>query len=108
MPPMLSKTSRNPRASSLFSAVEFLKRMDDWTLYQLIDKHPGESVYALSKAIGWSTTKAYASVERLAADGLVRIEKSVKDGRSVLIVSPREWQEFFTPEELDEIKNMDL
>jgi predicted transcriptional regulator len=80
--------------------------MDDWTLYQLIDKHPGESVYALSKAIGWSTTKAYASVERLAADGLVRIEKSVRNGRSVLSVRPLEWQEFFTPEELEEIKDL--
>jgi predicted transcriptional regulator len=108
MPPMLSKTSRNPRVSSLFSAVELFKRIDDWTLYQLIDKHPGESVYALSKAIGWSTTKVYASVERLAADGLVRTETSVRSGRSALIVSPREWQEFFTPAELDEIKNLNF
>jgi predicted transcriptional regulator len=105
---MLSKTSRNPRVSSLFSAVELFKRIDDWTLYQLIDKHPGESVYALSKAIGWSTTKVYASVERLAADGLVRTETSVRSGRSALIVSPREWQEFFTPAELDEIKNLNF
>jgi predicted transcriptional regulator len=80
----------------------------DWTLYQLIDKHPCESIYALSKAIGWSTTKAYASVERLAGDRLVRIEKSRKNGRSVLLVRPLEWQEFFTPEELEELKDMDL
>lgn len=106
MPPMLSKTSRTPRDSRLFSVAELFKRIDDWTLYQLIDKHPGASMYALSKAIGWSTTKVYASVGRLAADGLVRIEKSMRDGRSALIASPREWQEFFTPEELDEIKNM--
>jgi len=38
----------------------------------------------------------------------VRIEKSVRDGRSVLLVRPLEWQESFTAEELEEIKNLDL
>jgi len=80
----------------------------DRTLYQLIDKHPGQSIYALSKLIGWSTGKVYASVKRLAEDGLVRIEKSVRDGRSVLLVKPLEWQEFFTAEELEELKSLDF
>jgi hypothetical protein len=35
--------------------------MTDWTLYQLIDKYPGESIYALSKALGWSTGKVSSS-----------------------------------------------
>jgi hypothetical protein len=39
---------------------------------------------------------------------MVRTEKSIKDGRSVLIVKPLEWQEFFTPGELDELKNMNF
>jgi hypothetical protein len=43
----------------------------DWTLCQLIGKHPGENVYALSKAIGWSTGKVYASVKRRPDDGQV-------------------------------------
>ena len=80
----------------------------DWTLYQVIDKHPGESIYALSKVIGWSTGKVYASVKRLAEDGLVRTERSVKNGRGVLIVKPLEWQEFFTQEELEELRNMEF
>jgi predicted transcriptional regulator len=111
MPPLVSETSRVPRVPAPLSAVEAVKRKGedtDWTLYQLIDKHPGESIYALSKAIGWSTGKVYASVKRLTEDGLVRIEKSMKDGRSVLLVRPLEWQEFFTPEELEELKKMDL
>jgi predicted transcriptional regulator len=111
MPPLELKTSHGSKVSPPSSAMEAVKRKGedtDWTLYQLIDKHPGESIYALSKAIGWSTGKVYASVKRLTEDGLVRIEKSVRDGRSVLSVKPLEWQEFFTTEELEEIKNLDF
>jgi predicted transcriptional regulator len=111
MPATLLDSSPDLKGSPAFSALEAVKRKGadtDWTLYQLIDKHPGESIYALSKAINWSTGKVYASVNRLAEDGMVRIEKSIKDGRSVLIVKPLEWQEFFTPEELQELKNMDF
>ena len=111
MPPTLLETSRDTKSSPAFSAVEAVKRKGadtDWALYQLIDKRPGESIYALSKAINWSTGKVYASVKRLANDGLVRIDNSMKNGRSVLVVKPLEWQEFFTPEELDELKNMNF
>jgi len=111
MPVMLQDPSPDMKGSPALPAVEAIKRKGadtDWILYQLIDKHPGESIYALSKVIGWSTGKVYASVKRLAEDGLVRIEKSMRRGRGVLIVKPLEWQEFFTPEELDELKNMDF
>ncbi len=111
MPTMLQDPSPDLKGSPAFSAVEAIKRKGadtDWILYQLIDKHPGESIYALSKVIGWSTGKVYASVKRLADDGLVRIERSMKGGRSVLVVKPLEWQEFFTPEEQDELRKMDF
>jgi predicted transcriptional regulator len=111
MPPLVVESSRGPKVSPPLPAVDAVKRKGedtDWTLYQLIDKHPGESIYALSKAIGWSTGKVYASVKRLAEDGLVRIEKSARGGRSVLLVRPLEWQEFFTAEELDELKSLDF
>ena len=111
MPTAMLESLHDPKVSPAFSAVEAVKRKGadtDWTLYQLIDKHPGESIYALSKVIGWSTGKVYASVKRLARDGLVRIETSMRDGRGVLIVKPLEWQEFFTPEELGELKNMNF
>jgi len=108
---MLQDPLSDLKDSPAFSAVEAVKRKGadtDWILYQLIDKHPGESIYALSKAIGWSTGKVYASFKRLAEDGMVRIERSMKGGRSVLVVKPLEWQEFFTPEELDEFKKMEF
>ena len=111
MPTAMLESLHDPKVSPAHSAVEAVKRKGadtDWTLYQLIDKHPGESIYALSKVIGWSTGKVYASVKRLARDGLVRIETSKRDGRGVLIVMPLEWQEFFTPEELGELKNMNF
>jgi DNA-binding MarR family transcriptional regulator len=97
---------RNQKASPSFSAVEAFKRKSDWTFYQVVDQHPGESVYAVAKAIGWSTGKAYSSVQRLAGDGLVRIEKSMRGRRRVLVIIPREWQEFFSPDEMEEIKKM--
>lgn len=111
MPATLLESSHDLKRSSAISAVEAVKRKGadtDWTLYQVVDKHPGESIYALSKLVGWSTGKVYASVKRLAEDGLVRVEKSMKDGRGVLMVKPLEWQEFFTPEELNELKDMDF
>ena len=111
MPTTMLESSHNPKVSPAFSAVEAVKRKGadtDWTLYQLIDKQPGESIYALSKVTGWSTGKVYASVKRLAKDGLVRIDKSMRDGRGVLVVKPLEWQEFFTPEELQELKDLDF
>jgi hypothetical protein len=107
----LSESHRDPKVSPVFYAVEAVKRKGadtDWRLYQLIDSPPGESIYALSKMLGWSTGKVYASVKRLVEDGLVSVETSMKDGRGVLIVKPLEWQEFFASEELQELKNMDF
>jgi hypothetical protein len=40
-------------------------------------------------------------------DSWIRTEKAEKDGRFVLKVKPFEWFEFLTPEEIEEIKNMD-
>jgi predicted transcriptional regulator len=111
MPATLLESSHDLKGSPAFSAVEAVRRKGadtDWTLYQVVDKHPGESIYALSKIVGWSTGKVYASVKRLAEDGLVRVEKSMRDGRGVLVVKPLEWQEFFTPDELQELKDMDF
>ena len=32
------------------------------------------------------------------------IEKAVKNGREVLVVKPKTWEEYFTPEELEEMR----
>jgi predicted transcriptional regulator len=76
----------------------------DWTLYKLIDKNPRSSMYELAKIIGWSHGKVHGSVKRLERDGLVKIENEVRGGRAVALVIPKEWQEFFSQEEMDEMK----
>lgn len=76
----------------------------DWDLYEKIDENPGQSVYDLAKLTGWSTGRVHGSVNRLATKGLVNVERSIRRGRSVLIVTPKEWWEFFTKEELDEMR----
>jgi len=51
------------------------------------------SVYELDKESQWSTEK---------------VEKTLSRGRAILRVSPIRWQEFFTPEELEEFRNMEF
>ena len=80
----------------------------DWALYQLISKKPELSVYELAKESQWSTGKVYGSVKRLEKQGLVCLEKTLSRGRAILRVSPIRWQEFFTPEELEEFRNMEF
>ena len=49
--------------------------------------------------------KSYASsVKRLERDGLIKVEKDIRNGRSVSIVTYKKWQDFFTIEELEEMK----
>ena len=57
----------------------------------------------MAKLMAWSNGKTYASVRRLEKSKLVHIEKMEKDGRSVLVVRPYDWYEFFTPEDLREM-----
>jgi len=75
----------------------------DLELYDVIENSPGESVYSLAKLMAWSNGKTYASVRRLEKSKLVHIEKMEKDGRSVLVVRPYDWHEFFAPEELQDM-----
>jgi predicted transcriptional regulator len=76
----------------------------DWELYKWIEWHHGLNIYALAKSIGWSHGKAYSSVKRLEDDGLVKVEKVIINGRSASIVTYRRMQDFFTQEELEEMK----
>ncbi|OPY48478.1 MAG: MarR family protein [Methanosaeta sp. PtaU1.Bin060] len=78
----------------------------DWELYEKIDDNPGQSVYGLAKLTGWTPGRVHGAVMRLVEKGLVRTERSMRGGRSVLLVAPKEWQEYFTPEELDEFKQL--
>ena len=96
--PMLSKTIQAVRKR------EELAEDVDWILYKWIEGHSGLNIYALAKSIGWSHGKVYSSAKRLEDDGLVKVEKTIINGRSASIVTHRRWQEFFTQEELEEMK----
>jgi len=77
----------------------------DWELYQWIEGHPSLSIYELAKSIGWSHGKVYSSIRRLTGVDLVRVENAIRNGRSVSIITYKKWQEYFTPEELADIKS---
>lgn len=66
----------------------------DWELYKWIEGRPSLSIYELAKSIGWSHGKVYTSVKRLGRDGLVKVEKEIRNGRSVSIVAYKKWQDF--------------
>jgi predicted transcriptional regulator len=80
----------------------------DYELYKLINKTPGRSIYDLAKEKGWSSGKVHGSVQRLEKEGLVHTERATRGGRTVLKVHAADWSEFFTPEELKEIENLEF
>ena len=76
----------------------------DYELYELISEHSGQGAYELSKLNGWTVGRTHSSILRLEKKGLVFVERIVQGGRTKLVVRPRPWQEFFTPEELEEMR----
>jgi hypothetical protein len=95
------------RGKTIHHAIKAVRKKGadtDLQLYDKIEKMSGESVYALSKAMRWSTGKTYTAARRLERSGMIHIEKCVKNNREVLVVKPKAWQEYFTPEELEEIR----
>jgi DNA-binding MarR family transcriptional regulator len=80
----------------------------DYKLYKMISKHQGYNLYELSKKMKWSRGKTYGSVKRLEKCGWVKIERSEKNGRSVLKITTIKWNELLTTKEIDEYKEMKL
>jgi len=80
----------------------------DLELYDKIEETPGENIYRLSQILGWSRGKTYTSARRLEKAGMVHVERSERNGRPVLVIRPRGWQEYFTQEELEEFKRMEI
>jgi hypothetical protein len=76
----------------------------DYELYELISEHPGQGAYELSKLNGWTAGRTHSSILRLEKKGLVLVERIVQGGRMKLAVRPRLWQDFFTTEELEEMR----
>jgi DNA-binding MarR family transcriptional regulator len=88
------------RGKTIHHAIKAVREKGAYTdlqLYNKIERMPGESVYALSKAMRWSTGKTYTAARRLEREGMIHIEKSVKNNREVLVVRPKAWQKYFTP-----------
>ena len=105
---MRSKESRL-KALEKAKAARLKKSEDtDDELYTLINEHSGESGYELAKLAGWSPGKVHASIQRLERDGMIKSEKIVEGGRVKLVVEPKKWWEFFTKEELEEFKRMEI
>jgi predicted transcriptional regulator len=86
------------------TAVENKGIETDLELYDVVDKQPGESVYSLAKVMGWSNGKTYAAARRLERGGMVHIDKAERNGRYVLTIKPKTWEEYYTPEELAEMR----
>ncbi len=80
----------------------------DYDLYEMISDHPGSNSYELAKLMGWTTGRTRSAIDRLEHKGLIKIERTIRDGRSLLSVVPKPWQEFLTPEELEEFRQMEL
>jgi predicted transcriptional regulator len=76
----------------------------DLELYEEIEHQPGESIYGLAKSMHWSTGKTYSAARRLEKAGMIHIVKAVKNGRDVLVVKSKTWEEYFTAEELEEMR----
>jgi predicted transcriptional regulator len=99
------------RGRNIQRAIEAVKEKGvdtDLELYDKIEKIPGNSIYHLAKVMDWTRGKTYTAARRLEKAGMVHIEKAEKNGRAVLIVKPKAWHEYFTPEELEEFKKMEI
>jgi predicted transcriptional regulator len=63
------------------------------------------TVYGLSKILGWSTGKVYHSIKRLEEAKMIRENEEISSGRIIKRIVPVEWTEYFTKEELEDLKN---
>ncbi len=81
---------------------------EEWDLYEKISEMPNSSVYQLAKLMSWTTGKARGAVKRLEEEGLVKIEKTIRAGRAVDLITPTPWQEILTIEELEEFKRLEI
>jgi len=79
----------------------------DWELYNFICSHEACTIFKVPKLLNWSTSKVTQALKRLISANLVRAEKDeVVSGRIVKVIVPVKWIEYFTDDELKEIKLM--
>lgn len=89
---------------SAIAAVEDKGIETNLEFYEVVYKQPGEIVYSLAKAMCWSNGKTYGAARRLERADMVHIEKAERNGRYVLIIKPKTWEDYYTPEELAEMR----
>lgn len=76
----------------------------DYDLYEMISDHSGSNGYQLAKLMGWTTGRTNSAIDRLEMKGLIKVEMVARDGRLRKVVTSKPWQEFFTKEELEEMR----
>jgi predicted transcriptional regulator len=80
----------------------------DWELYNFVCSHENCTIYEISKLLNWSVSKVTQSVKRLIDANMVREKEEVVSGRVIKVIVPVKWTEYFTEDELKEIKGMKL
>jgi predicted transcriptional regulator len=80
----------------------------DWELYNFICNHEDCTIYEISKHLNWPTSKVTQSVKRLMDANMVREKEEVVSGKVIKVIGPVKWKEYFTEDELKEIKGMKL
>ena len=77
-------------------------------LYNFICNHEDCTIYEISKHLNWSTSKVTQSVKRWIAANMVREKEEVVSIRAIRVIVPLKWTEYFTEDELKEIKGMKI
>jgi len=78
----------------------------DWMVYNFICSHAHCTIYEISKHLNCSISKVIQSVRRLVDANMVRMEEEVVGGGITEVIVPVKWTEYFTEDELKEIKAM--
>ena len=65
-----------------------------WSLYEIINKNSGISVYELSKQLNWSVGKVNNHVNKLIKDGVITNSTKMEKNRAKRVLKARDWKEF--------------
>jgi DNA-binding MarR family transcriptional regulator len=71
---------------------------EEWDLYEKINEIPGQNKQQLADIMGWTDIKTRRAIDQLLREGLITIT-----GDSV---TSKPWREFFTSEELQELRTL--
>jgi len=75
-----------------------------WSLYEIIDKNPGITVYELAKQLNWTIGKVNYHVNKLINDGVITNSTKIENNRTKRKLHAKDWKEFIKPEDLKALK----